>query len=64
LSFTRAHAPWLEQHYGPLQIDPRRRCAHDWAFMLSSAINQSTGGSFGAAAAGESKSLGILFFRA
>lgn len=53
LSFTRAHAPWLEQHYGPFQIDPRRRSANDWAYLLSHAVEQNSGSSFGAAAAGE-----------
>jgi hypothetical protein len=52
LSFMRAHAPWLKEHYG-LKIDPRKRRKHDWVFVLNSFGVPITGASIGAAIAGD-----------
>lgn len=52
LSFNRAHAAWLEQRYGSLDVDPRQRRKGDWLLALTHMCILYEGPSLGAAFAG------------
>jgi hypothetical protein len=52
LSFNRAHAAWLEQRYGGLDVDPRQRRKGDWLISLTDMGAHYQGPSLGAAFAG------------